>query len=345
MLRATSVNRLGIFVGGLLLLASSAHADWRETAKLTVSDARANDKLGYSVALDGDTLVAGARDRSEVGFASGAAYVYEREPDGSWTQAKVLPGDLGSGDSYGQIVGLGGDTLAVGAPSDDPGGSLYIFYRDPLDAFRWNEIAKLKDPEGDQDNFSLSLQLDRGGQRLAVGDPYDGEALPLAGAVHIFERNAGGPDAWGWVAKITAPDAAISDFFSAGAIEGDVLVAGATRHNSFGFSDAGAAYVFERSDKGNWKATAQLFASDPAAGDNFGAPLALSGNILAVAAPTKDSDVGVETGVVYVFERGPNGAWTQAARLTAPDVESQDEIRQRSRLQRYNTGGWHGSRQ
>ena len=113
MLRQGSFTHQAFFVSLLLLVAPAAKADWRATAKLTASDGRANDKLGYSVALDGNTLVAGARDRSEVGFASGAVYVYERDADGSWTEVKVLPADLGSGDSYGQTVSLGADTLAV----------------------------------------------------------------------------------------------------------------------------------------------------------------------------------------------------------------------------------------
>ena len=313
--RATSVNRLGVVVG-LLLLPSPVHAEWRATGKLTISDARGNDSLGNAVALDGDTLVAGAPDRSEVGFASGAVYVYERDADGSWTEVKVLPADLGGGKSYGWTVGLGADTLAVSAPSDVFGGSLYIFYRDPLDPLHWNEIAKLKDPEGDQDDFGLGFKLDRGGQRLAEGDPYDDEAAPSAGAVHIFERDAGGPDVWGWVAKLTAPDADIANYFGLGAIDGDRLVAGAPGYNGDGV-DRGTAYVFERDAGGVWKPMAQLFPSDPEDFDDFGSPIALSGDLLAIASTTK---AGQSVGVIYVFEHGGDG-WTQVARLTAPEGE------------------------
>ena len=70
---------------------------------------------------------------------------------------------------------------------------MYVFYRDPLDPLRWNEIAKLKDPEGDQDDFGLGLKLDRNGEILAVSDGYDDEVANDAGAVHIFERELAGP--------------------------------------------------------------------------------------------------------------------------------------------------------
>src|SRR5262249_28551914 len=72
--------------------------------------------------------------------------------------------------------------------------------------------------------------------------------------------------------------------------------------------------------------TAQLFASDPAADDHFGDAIALSGNLLAVAAPLKDAEIGFGVGVVYVFERDGSGTWNQLARLTAPDADIGDNF-------------------
>ena len=51
-----------------------------ETAKLTASDGAVNDNLGSSVALSGDTIVAGAPTR---GPGVGAAYVFVK-PAGGW---------------------------------------------------------------------------------------------------------------------------------------------------------------------------------------------------------------------------------------------------------------------
>lgn len=48
-----------------------------ETAKLTASDGAANEALGFSVALDGDTIVAGAPapfDEIRATLDHGAAY-------------------------------------------------------------------------------------------------------------------------------------------------------------------------------------------------------------------------------------------------------------------------------
>ena len=47
-----------------------------ETAKLTAADGMPGDGLGWSVAIDGDTIVAGAE------FQRGAAYVFVKPTNG-----------------------------------------------------------------------------------------------------------------------------------------------------------------------------------------------------------------------------------------------------------------------
>ena len=51
---------------------------WMQQAKLTASDAAANDQFGYSVALSGDTAVVGAYQDDDAGSNSGSAYVFVR---------------------------------------------------------------------------------------------------------------------------------------------------------------------------------------------------------------------------------------------------------------------------
>ena len=46
---------------------------WSQQAKLTASDAAANDQFGSSVAISGSTAVVGAPNNNS---ATGAAYVY-----------------------------------------------------------------------------------------------------------------------------------------------------------------------------------------------------------------------------------------------------------------------------
>ncbi|MCB1092617.1 MAG: hypothetical protein KDL87_13870, partial [Verrucomicrobiae bacterium] len=112
-------------------------ATWTQQAKLIASDASSGDSFGYSVAVEGDTVVVGAylHNGAGVGFDSGCAYVFTRS-GGTWTQqAKLTATDATKGDSFGVSVAVDGDTAVVGAYLDDRddtttnSGSAYIFVR------------------------------------------------------------------------------------------------------------------------------------------------------------------------------------------------------------------------
>ena len=105
---------------------------WRsetQAAKLTASDGAANDLLGFSVAIDGNTVVAGALGATINGNAfQGAAYVFV-EPWGGWrdeTQAaKLTASDGAADDSLGTSVAIDGDTVVAGAPEATVNGLTY----------------------------------------------------------------------------------------------------------------------------------------------------------------------------------------------------------------------------
>jgi len=61
--------------------------------------------------------------------------------------------------------------------------------------------------------------------------------------------------------------------------------------------------------------TATITASDPEGGDFFGEHLAIDGNRFVVGVEEK----GVSEGAVYVYERGNDGDWVEAAKLLASD--------------------------
>ena len=98
---------------------------------------------------------------------------------------------------------------------------------------------------------------------------------------------------------------------------------------------AGAAYVFTRSGT-TWTQQAYLKASNTGAGDTFGLSVAVSGDTVAVAAPSEDSNAtGVNgnqfnnsasaAGAVYVFTRDTT-TWTQQAYLKASNTGADDRF-------------------
>jgi hypothetical protein len=59
---------------------------WTQVAKLTASNSAADDNLGISVDLDGDTILAGAWLKVLFNVQQGAAYVFTRNAAGVWSQ-------------------------------------------------------------------------------------------------------------------------------------------------------------------------------------------------------------------------------------------------------------------
>jgi len=111
---------------------------WTQVAKLTASDAAANDQFGLSVSISGDTAIVGAFLDDDVPNNSGSAYVFVK-PVGGWDSvaspinedAKLTASDAAAGDNFGVSVSISGDTAIVGAFGDDDvpnaSGSAYVF--------------------------------------------------------------------------------------------------------------------------------------------------------------------------------------------------------------------------
>lgn len=190
---------------------------------------------------------------------------------------------------------------------------------------------------GRSDSFGRSVAVFA--DTLAVGAPGEDssatgvngnqsdDAARDAGAVYIFRRDG---SVWAQQAYVKASSAQINDGFGASvALSGDTLVVGAPGRSS----GQGVVYVFRRID-GAWAQQAVLGASNAEAEDLFGIQVALSGDTLAVSAPSEDSSAtGVNgdqfnnnadrAGAVYIFQR-TGTFWTQQAYIKASNTARGD---------------------
>jgi hypothetical protein len=92
---------------------------WVQMEKLTASDAAMFDGFGFSVSVSGNTIVVGAPwDEG----STGAAYLFKAEGT-DWVVEKVTASDAATGDLFGSSVSISDDTVIVGAPWKDDGGS------------------------------------------------------------------------------------------------------------------------------------------------------------------------------------------------------------------------------
>ena len=124
----------GIDQGSVYLFVKPA-AGWSgtltESARLVASDTANFDLLGWSVAMNEDTIVAGAPG---VGTLNGAVYVFEK-PAAGWSgmlteRAKLVGSD--GGGNLGMSAAISGNSVAAGGFIDNANaGKAYIFIRPP----------------------------------------------------------------------------------------------------------------------------------------------------------------------------------------------------------------------
>ncbi|MEM8767873.1 MAG: cadherin-like beta sandwich domain-containing protein, partial [Pseudomonadota bacterium] len=104
---------------------------WSQQALLKANVVGLGDLFGISVALVGDMLAVGAigersdatgingNDNNQSAVSSGAAYLFERDATGTWSQIAFLKAsNTDPNDLFGFAVALDGDTLAVGASNE-----------------------------------------------------------------------------------------------------------------------------------------------------------------------------------------------------------------------------------
>jgi hypothetical protein len=283
---------------------------WTQQAYLKASNAEINDGFGWAVAIEGDTVVVGARTESSSATGvdgnesdnnapnSGAAYVFVRNGSQWVQQAYLKPSNTRSNDNFGRAVAISGETILVSSMFEDSNatgvngnqfdqsatnsGAVYVFVRS---GNTWAQQAYLKASNtGIDDRFGTSLGLS--GNVAVISTPFEDSVT----------RGVNGPQ------------------------------------NSEGAIDSGAAYVFVREGQ-QWRQEAYLKSSNSDPGDGFGRWSAIDGETIVIGAyfessivtginnPTGGNDnLAPHAGAAYVFSKsGPS--WMQTAYLKASNTD------------------------
>lgn len=317
---APFASQFGQFTGTAVVYTGSG-AVWDEQATLLADDAAVGDRTGWTVDVEGDTIIAGSYGNNAAGVDSGAAYVFIRTGTTWSQQAKLVPSDGATFDGIGYSVAIDGDTAVVASVSDDDdgtdSGSAYVFTRS---AGAWTEQAKLVASDAAAgDNFGFWLDID--GDTVIVGAPgADIASAGNAGAAYVFTRTG---SSWSEQTKLTAPDATANDQFGHGVtIDGDTVGVGVPFDDDTGI-DGGSAFVYARTGS-VWSQQAKLLGADTAAGDRFGSAVATNGSVLVVGAP-RDGIAGNVSGSAYVFARADT-LWSESTKLVPADNQTGDQF-------------------
>lgn len=300
---------------------------WNEVQKIVALDRAANDFFGYTVAISGDYIVAGAymEDENAVGGATmdnaGSAYIFFNNL-GTWNQVqKIVASDRSANDYFGYSVAIDGNYLIVGAYNEDENvfggenmnasGSAYIFFNN---LGNWNQIQKIvASDRAEVDYFGWSVAISS--SYIIVGaygedeDENGNNSLAEAGSAYIFFNTAG---IWSEIDKIVSSDRDAGDRFGYSvAIWGDHAVVGAyleddDENGLNSYANAGSAYIF-RNDAGSWIEEQKVVPNDRAPADWFGISVALSDSYIFVGAQLEDHDADggsalPNAGSAYVYQ-------------------------------------------
>ena len=278
-----------------------------------------NDRLGYSVDIDGDYLIAGmpyggpsvsgsnGAGTAAIFVKTGGTYAFQTELTGQWNDGSMAGG--------GRAVAISGTRVYVGVPNyDSRKGRVAVYTRSGT---TWTHQANIT---GAANESFLGCSLMASGDTVIIGESGNDTGGSNRGRAYIYTGNNT------LEATLTASDAMNSaNFGFSVAIHGDLAVVGAYGHDS----SKGQAYVFERSGT-TWTEKAILTAFSGGV-SNYGSATdnnqfgwvvdcfeGTSTNTIVVSARTTDNK-----GYVYVFE-GSGTSYSGKHRIQASDVAAND---------------------
>jgi hypothetical protein len=334
--------------------ASGPSATVTQVAKLTASDGASNAHFGSSVAIDGTTIVVGARSAKippgTGAMNTGAVYVFPAPWTGTVASPQHEAAKLAASDGVGQnllgaSVGISGNTIVAGANGSivSPGGAVYVFSAPwtGTSASPQYEAAKLTASDavsGDELGSSVSIS----GNTLVAGAAFATvNGHTQQGAAYVFPAPWTGTAASPQheAAKLIASDGAVTNqlgFTNQVAISGNTVVAGSGHALGNGNAATGAVYVFVAPAAG-WSGTAaspqtettKLTASDGAAGDTLGSSVSISGGTVVAGADGATINGNSAQGAVYEFVM-PLGGWAgpqhETSKMVAADGVKSDTL-------------------
>lgn len=292
-----------------------------EEYKVAASDGAESDRFGYSVTIDGETVIVGAPESDTNGVDSGCVYGYHWNGT-SYDEYKVTASDGGEGDKFGFAVSVSGYTGFVVAPWDIsaaggvsvPGDGEAIPmesvspYHGSMYAYHWNENGtsfqeyKLTTSDSAYIDISYGSAVASSDELVAVGAPMGDSQY---GCVYVYNWNGVSYDEY----KLSASDRTDMDFLGSFgysvAVSGNDIVVGSPGSDISGVessdgelgspvtpgTNAGCAYLY------HWNGASydeyRITAADAQTNDYFGYSVSISGNTVVV---------GNDAGAAYVYD-------------------------------------------
>jgi hypothetical protein len=296
---------------------------WANKGRQTPVWSQGTAHSGAAVAITADNggwALVGApeQDWTAPNPGSGAAYFYERLPDGSWGYIQGVwdynASGSGANQHLGSAVAIKGNVAVIGAAAGKatPGSPNYSGY---VKIFRINSQGTQWAISGPDRFAPAGLQgLDYFGQAVATDGTYvaisatgagstaaetpDTGALSSVGCVYVYRWNG---SAWVDDGKIFPQDGAIFEYMGGTlAIDNGKIYAGSYASRK--------VRVFRRLGANHWVQEAVIGAPAGATDQGFGAEVAVSNGSIAISNPYENSATNqLQAGSAYVFSDQSQG--------------------------------------
>ncbi len=263
---------------GAIFIYEYEAGDWAQKGKFP--GASAVDRLGYSVAITADTVVAGAPFNTLAGTGAGRVDIFTKS-GGTWSSGgSVFANDAKASSSFGKAVDIDGNLMIVGSPDFDVTtsgnqGKVYIFQK----SASWS-VQAIAQP---------SLSISNGyGQTVSIrgSDAFAGTPTTPA-FVEVYSNPSGS-----WTnAAVTAKG---SGFGTSVAVGSEYAVVGAPQESG----NSGLAYIYRKTGSVWSPYGPPLPLSSVPANSFFGCAVAISDNYCVIGAKGNGAP---GSGAVYIY--------------------------------------------
>ena len=283
---------------------------WFEEQKIPgFSSSSYSDQFGYSVAVEGNTVVIGAPlDDGACGpwdpsCNSGCVYVY-RYNGLKWNQTtRIVATDNARGDRLGSSVALSAGRIVAGAEDKAKNGqhtgAAYVFHQEIV----WVQRGRFTSSSlVDGDRYGASVSIDGGS--IVVGAPGEDSVGTDSGAAYLYRQSG---VTWSLDRKLLSNDLAAGDEFGTSVdVDNVTIVVAALWDDHSGRTERGSAYLYRQLGP-FWIQQSKLVASDAVA--LFANQVSVSDGTVFVGA-ARDPHAGPYAGSAYVYH--PTTTWSFA---------------------------------
>jgi predicted outer membrane repeat protein len=286
----SNVDSGGGFRGAVYVFKRQVDSQWQFVQRLLPDDGAGGTFFGASLVAQGDTLVVGG-DLAGLG----RIYVFQRQPNDSWTQVFKYVGLLNEGLGTDRNIDIDGDIIVAGAGArNSDAGGVYVFTRSPLGVWGFSQL--ISPPSAGSMSFGKGVSIDDG--VMVIGATNESTRQSGEGAAFVYELS--GPNTWNL--RGTLRPAVIANWSYGASVD----VSG----SRIAVSTSAFVDVFWRSSSAIWERSYQVPRFDP--NEGISAALALYGDD-ALVVGAYDSTPVANAGALFVLAERSAGYLTGAA--------------------------------